>query len=208
MRQLPRRTARRVTSLAAVAVLLTAAIAQGHVLQTVGDYSVALGWAIEPAYVGVVNAVQVVVKDKAGAPVTDLADGDLTVVVSFEGATSDPFPLLNRFDADTGLGVAGDYEAPLMPTVPGDYTFHLTGSIHGQAVDETATSSESTFDSAVEPTAIQFPTALPALSQILTRLDRIEARLAGDVPTGLALPGALTRDTPGRVAVRMVPCSR
>ena len=29
---------------------------------------------------------------------------------------------------------AGDYETPLAPTAPGDYTFHLTGSIHGQAV--------------------------------------------------------------------------
>ena len=180
MRLLPSRTARTVVSLTAVAILAASATTQGHVLQTVADYSVALGWAIEPAYVGAVNAVQVVVKDKAGVPVTDLVDGDLSVVVSFEGVTSDPFPLLNRFDADTGLGVAGDYEAPLMPTVPGDYTFHLTGSIHGQAVDETATSSESTFDSAVEPTAIQFPIALPALSQILTRLDRIEARLSGN----------------------------
>jgi hypothetical protein len=188
MRSLSSRTARTAMSLATTAILAGAAITQGHVLQTIGDYSVALGWAIEPTYVGAVNAVQVVVQDKAGTPVSDLADGDLSVVVSFEGATSDPFPLLNRFDADTGLGVAGDYEAPLMPTVPGDYTFHLTGSIHGQAVDETATSGESTFDSAVEPTAIQFPTALPALSQILTRLDRIEARLSGDEPTASPSP--------------------
>ncbi len=98
--------------------------------------------------------------------------------MSIGGKTSDPLPLLNTFDPDTGLGVQGDYEAALIPTAPGDYTFHLTGSIDGTAVDETATSSDSTFNSVVDSTGIQFPNQLPALTDIITRLDRIDARLA------------------------------
>ena len=78
----------------------------------------------------------------------------------------------------------GDYEAPLTPTVPGDYTFHLTGKVHGQAIDETATSSDSTFDSAVEATDIEFPTKLPSLSEVATRLDRIDSRLAASPVPG------------------------
>lgn len=179
---------------AAVAAATTLAIAlvgnaQAHVLKDFGQYSVALGWSVEPTYFGQVNAVQVVVKDKAGKAVTDLADGDLKVVVSIGGQDSSPLSLDNKFDEDTGLGITGDYEAPLTPTTPGDYTFHLTGSIHGQAVDETATSSDSTFDSAVEATDIEFPNKLPSLTEITTSLDRINARLSAS-PSAAASPAA------------------
>ncbi len=82
------------------------------------------------------------------------------------------------YDADTGLGVQGDYEASLIPTVPGDYTFHLTGKIHDTAVDETATSSDSTFNAAGDPTDVQFPAKVPTATEITTRLDRLDARVA------------------------------
>ena len=169
-------------SAAAVALLLISGVADAHVVKTFGTYSVALGWVHEPTYVGEQNAVQVVVKDAAGKPITDLNDGDLKVTVSVGSQTSDPLPLLNKYDPDTGLGVPGDYEAPLIPTAPGDYTFHLTGTIHSTAVDETAVSSDSTFNSAVGATGIQFPNQLPAVTDIVTRLDRIDARLASPVP--------------------------
>ena len=173
--------ARRVGVAGATAGILVIALTsatQAHVLKDVGPYSVALGWSVEPTYVGQVNAVQVVVKDKSGKAVTDLADGDLKVVVSIGGQDSPALSLDNKFDADTGLGVPGDYEASLTPTAPGDYTFHLTGKIHGQAVDETATSSDSTFNAAVESTYVQFPNKLPSLTEITTSLDRINARLS------------------------------
>ena len=160
------------------ASLLIVAPAQAHVLKDFGSYSVALGWAVEPTYLGEVNAVQVVVRDQAGKAITDLADGALQVVVSAAGQQSDALQLLNRFDPDTGLGVPGDYEASIIPTIPGDYTFHLTGSIHGTPVDETATSGDSTFDSVVGSTDIEFPAKLPALSDVSTRLDRLDGRIS------------------------------
>ncbi|MHB8397784.1 MAG: hypothetical protein ACYDCI_02475 [Candidatus Limnocylindrales bacterium] len=163
---------------AILASLLFVAPTQAHVLKDFGSYSVALGWAVEPTYLGEVNAVQVVVKDQAGKAITDLADGAMQVVVSAAGQQSDALQLLNRFDPDTGLGVPGDYEASIIPTVPGDYTFHLTGSIHGTPVDETATSSDSTFDSVVGSTDIEFPAKLPALSDVSTRLDRLDGRIS------------------------------
>jgi hypothetical protein len=188
--QAPLRRLRLATAIAGLLALAIAGSVQAHVLKDFGSYSVALGWAHEPTYVGQVNAIQVVVKDKSGKAVTDLADGDLKVVVSIGGQTSDALPLLNKYDPDTGLGIAGDYEASLTPTVPGDYTFHLTGSIHGQAVDELATSSDSTFNSAVEATGIQFPSKLPSLSEITTRLDRIDTRLAASPSPAAAAPAA------------------
>lgn len=176
------------------AALLLSSVADAHVVKTIGTYNVALGWVHEPTFVGELNAIQVVLKDASGKAVTDLNDGDLKVTVSIGGQTSDPLPLLNTFDPDTGLGVPGDYEAAIIPTAPGDYTFHLTGSIHGTAVDETATSSDSTFNSVVDSTGIQFPNQLPALTDIVTRLDRIEGRLSASPAPGssAAAPGGST----------------
>ena len=157
--------------------MLVAGSTQAHVLKTFGPYSVALGWVQEPTYVGQLNAVQVVVKDASGKAVVDIGDGDLKVVVSIGGQSSAALDLLNKFDPDTGLGVPGDYEAPLVPTAPGDYTFHLSGKIDDTVVDETATSSDSTFNSVVDETDIQFPTQLPSLTEITTRLDRLDTRV-------------------------------
>ncbi len=164
--------------IAVMATVMVAALAQAHVLKDFGPYSVALGWLHEPTYVGQLNAVQVVVKDARGKPVTDIADGDLKVIVGVGGQDSASLDLVATYDGDTGLGTPGDYEAPLIPTVPGDYTFHLTGKIHDATVDETATSSDSTFNSAVNDTDIQFPAKLPSLTEVSTSLDRINARLS------------------------------
>jgi hypothetical protein len=164
----------------AVAILLGLALAQpalGHIVVDVGTYHLAIGWAHEPTYVGEQNAVEVFVTDADGKAVADLTPDDLKVVVSTGGQQSDALALSPSFDEDTGLGTPGDYLAPIIPTAPGDYTLHLTGSVHGTAVDETATSSDSSFDSAVAPTAIQFPAKLPTLGDIATRLDRQDARV-------------------------------
>ena len=184
---------------AALAAALTVGSAQAHVLKDFGPYSVALGWVHEPTYVGQLNAVQVVIKDAKGKAVVDLTDGDLKVVVSVGGQDSASLDLLNTYDPDTGLGIPGDYEAPLVPTVPGDYTFHLTGKIHTTAVDETATSSDATFDSAVDETAIQFPAKLPSLTEITTRLDRLDARVAA--VASASPPAALASSAPEASAI-------
>jgi hypothetical protein len=170
-----------------------AAPATAHVVKQIGPYSVAIGWVREPTYVGEQNAVQVVIKDSAGNPVSDLSPDDLKVVVSTGNQQSDPMSLAPTFDEDTGLGIPGDYEATIIPTAPGDYTFHVTGTIHDQSVDETVTSSDSTFDAVVESTAIQFPSKLPALSGVITRLDRIDARIASDRTSTDQAAAAATR---------------
>jgi hypothetical protein len=163
-------------ALASVFSLGVASLVAAHVIKQVGPYSVAIGWVKEPTYVGEQNAVQVVVKDANGNPVDDLSPDDMTVVISTAGQQSDPMSLAPTYDEDTGLGIPGDYEAPVIPTSPGDYTFHVSGTIHGTAIDETVTSSESTFDAVVQPTGIQFPDQLPAMGDVVTRIDRVDAR--------------------------------
>lgn len=169
-------------AVAAALVLVSAAVVSAHVVKQFGTYTVALGWQHEPTYVGEINAVEAFVTDSTGAPVADLSPDDLTVTVTFGDQTSDPLPLLPSYDEDTGLGTKGDYLAAIIPTKSGDYTFHLSGKIHDQAVDETATSSDSTFNSVQDPAAIQFPDTLPTISDLVTRIERLEARIEGASP--------------------------
>src|SRR5439155_2089312 len=137
----------RIAAAAAVAavVLGAASPASAHEHRTVGRYELEVGWASEPTYAGVQNAVQVTITDAKGTPVDDLGDPGLTVTVSTGTATSDPLSLGLSFDPDSGEGTHGQFLAAVIPTRPGEYTFHVTGSIKGQAVDEKFTSGDTTF---------------------------------------------------------------
>lgn len=161
---------------AAGAVLLLAAPVLAHVPETVGDYTIEVGWKVEPALVGQQNAVIAIVTDAEGNPVIDLPDDALQVVVSTGGHQSDPLKFEPGFDPEEKSGPLGQYEATIVPTAPGGYDFHITGTVHSQAVDLTVTS-----DKTQEPVAgtsdLEFPTKLPPLTDIVTRLDRIDARL-------------------------------
>ena len=171
----------RFAPLLAVASLLALSAngAAAHVIEHAGSYAVALGWQHEPAYVGAQNAVQVIVTDGAGKAVTDLGAEDLTVVISTAGQQSAALTLDSGFDADTGFGTPGEYDAQVIPTSPGAYTFHLKGTIHGTSIDVTETSSDTTFNSVTGTTDVEFPVKLPTLAEVATRLDRIDTRVAG-----------------------------
>jgi hypothetical protein len=185
-----------VAAVPAVAIGLMLVVAQpalGHVVVDVGPYHLAIGWVREPTYVGEQNAVEVFVTDAQDQAVDDLTPDDLKVVVSNGGQQSDALALTPTFDEDTGLGTRGDYLAPIIPTGPGDYTFHVTGSVHGTAIDQTATSSDSTFDSAVGPAVIEFPVKLPTLGEIATRLDRQDARAQAAASDSAAASDAADR---------------
>jgi hypothetical protein len=166
-----------VSALASMLALTTAGSVAAHTVQQVGPYTVTIGWLHEPTYVGEQNAVQFLVHDASG-PVDGLSTDNLSLVVSTGSAQSDPLDFAPTFDEDTGLGMPGEYLAPIVPTAPGAYTFHLKGKIRAQAVDLTVSSSDSTFDSAISPSGIQFPVPLPAMGDVVTRLDRVDTRIA------------------------------
>jgi hypothetical protein len=163
---------------AAVLALVLSGVASAHVVKEFGAYSIALGWLHEPAYVGEDNAVQVIIKDASGKSVDDVPATDLGVTVSAAGQTSARLPLNASFDADTGLGTPGEYTAHLIPTLPGDYTFHLQGTVHGVAVDETAASSDSTFDAVEDQTSAQFPVKIPTTTELSAKVDRLDGRVS------------------------------
>jgi hypothetical protein len=168
------------------AALVMPAVVLGHTVQHAGPYTLEIGWRIEPTYVAVPNAVSVTIKDGSGKPVTDLGAEDLLVVVSTNNQPSPDLSFEPGFDPVEMDGPLGEYDAAIVPTAPGNYTFHITGKIHGQAVDISVTSGDETFDPVKESTNLQFPAQLPSISEVVTRLDRIDARVAAlhDGPAG------------------------
>jgi hypothetical protein len=167
-----------VASVLALAALSGAAPALAHTAHAVGNYLVEIGWRNEPAYVGQPNAVQVTITDhRDGSPVLDLAPDDLKVVVSTAGTNSASLTFDPAFDAVEKVGSLGEYDAAIVPTAPGDYSFHITGSIHGTAADLTVASGDETFNPVVVSTDIEFPAKMPTLTEVGTRLDRIDARI-------------------------------
>jgi hypothetical protein len=143
----------------------------------VGEFHLTIGWIDEPAFVGQPNGVEVFIDDQDEKPVTDLEADVLSVVVSTAGQDSASLPLGPAFSVEDGWGTPGQYSANLIPTSPGEYTFHITGSIHDQAVDVSLTSGEESFSGIESGTELEFPVKQPTLAEVGTRLDRIDGRL-------------------------------
>jgi hypothetical protein len=158
-----------------MAVLVTIG-ASAHDVHNYPKVTLALGWLHEPAYVGFDNAVQVLVKDAAGNAITTITDKDLTVEVSLGSQKMAAKAMLPTADPDTGLGIPGEYEMHFIPTAPGDYTFHLKGSVAGQAIDETVTASDKTFNTVVADDQVEFPAKVPAAADLATKLDQVSSR--------------------------------
>ena len=162
----------------ACALLLPVAVpASAHTIKDVGAYKLTVGWGGEPAYAGQLNSVQLVVIDKAtGKPV--LTAGDSLKVTVIYGSQQTQFALTPTYDPDTGFGTPGDFRAWFYPTAPGDYTFHFTGSIGSQQVDQRFTSGPTTFATVEDPSAVQFPVKAPSNAQLAARISADSARAA------------------------------
>jgi hypothetical protein len=166
-------------------LIATAAVpASAHVLKTVGPYHLLIGFGNEPTYAGAQNSVFLrLTNAKTGAPILDEGLGDtLKAEVGF-GTKKQLLPLVSSFDPDSGQGTKGVYNAYFIPTAPGDYTFHFFGKIGTTKVNVSVTSSPTTFDSAHDPAAIEFPQQAPSNVQLAGRLNAESARLSAGIHT-------------------------
>jgi hypothetical protein len=170
-RVLTRLTAATAVVFAAGIVLgITPASAHEHRHIQGDKYELTVGWGDEPTYTGFKNSVTLRILDHSAGnkPVADLKD--LEVQVKTGNETVDL--TLNQAFGEPGL-----YEATLVPTRAGTYSFKFTGAINGQAFDETFASGEDTFDSPKDPTEVQFPAKDPTPGQLAERLDRESTRV-------------------------------
>ena len=166
-----------------LALMATTAPAGAHEGELIADsYNVVVRWGDEPAYNGFENSVQVILSDAAHKPITDLGDTLQVEVITGDQKVTLPFEA--NFEVG-GFGEPGDYRAWLVPTKAGNYTFHLVGTIHGDKIDESFTSSDTTFDPVKDISEVEFPTKDPTTGQLAEKAQRTDSRLAAidDVAT-------------------------
>jgi hypothetical protein len=205
---LPRTRARRILSvalalgLAALLVPIWAGMASAHEGRQIGRYRLAVGFGDEPAYAGQKNSVQVLISNAAGKPVTDLGD-TLKVMVMMGKQTMDM--ALEPFFEVGEFGTPGDYRAFFIPSAPGRFTFHLHGTINGQKVSQSFTSSPSTFSDVQDPARAAFPKLdQPTTGQMAQRLDRESARLGASMKSAMVASDAAdqrSRDTADQIKI-------
>jgi hypothetical protein len=153
-------------------LLLHTSPAQAHEGRDLGLYHVAVGWRVEPAFVGVANGPEIFISMKddttkkvEGAEKTlkiEVVFGDKTKELTLSAAYKDP----------------GHYVTNLTPTRPGDYTFHITGKIGDTAVDEKFTSADGKFSSVEPSTDILFPDSNLDAANLQSQIDDLKAQIA------------------------------
>ena len=180
----------------AVTVVAALSIAVGTVFahegREVGDYSINIGWIVEPAYEGVMNGVEVRVTrvtvsgaDDHGESMSstkndDARDGMATADHHDESAAVEglentlqvevvyvPTGASRVVNLSADVNEAGRYTAALLPTTPGVYEFRVFGAIEGMQVDETfASRGGGGFDDIRPLAGLQFPEELPSAREM------------------------------------------
>lgn len=146
---------------ALIALVLSAGLASAHEHKTVGDYALTVGFLNEPSIDEQPNGLDFRVAEGTGdnaKPVEGLAS-TIKAEVKFGGQTM-PLTLQPVFN------VPGSYKANFIPTAPGTYTFHISGTINNTPVDETFTSGPDTFSDVEDASAMQFPTKVDSIASV------------------------------------------
>ncbi len=151
---------RQVLALTAVAALLIGGYglfrADAHEQRDVADrYSFVVGFLAEPAFAGQQNGLDLRIStlDPTGGVNSEPVEGAEETLSAEVGYGDQSMPL----ELDTVYDEPGSYRAIFFPTAPGDYSFHITGTIGETAIDETFTSADGAFGAVQDPAPLQFP---------------------------------------------------
>jgi hypothetical protein len=146
--------------------------AAAHERRTVGPYTFVVGWIVEPAYVGQINALDLTVTETTSTKAVEGLEKTLKAdLITGGGAATMPLTVAARF------GLPGKYQGQVIPTKIGDYTFHITGLVNTTAIDEKFESGPGRFGSIEDIAALQFPTKVPSNSDLAAKLDESNAKL-------------------------------
>lgn len=148
---------------AALAILALPGSAAAHEHREVGNYVFVVGFMNEPAFEGELNGIWVSVTRKdTEQPVEGLAETLKAQVI--HGASEREMAL------EPAFGEPGVYTSVFYPTADGDYTFRFFGTIEGNQVDESFTSSPDGFNSVSTPAEFQFPAEVPGAGTLASQL--------------------------------------
>ncbi len=148
--------------LAIISLTQTANIALAHTRVEVGPYALVAGWLQEPAIVGERNALTLEIT-KNDVPFSG-AEADLDVEVLYAGRTW----RVNMNPTET----PGLYTADLFPTVRGQYTVRLFGSLEETDVDVQLDPEE-----VLPASNLHFPQPLPDPIAMQEQIDLLQTEL-------------------------------
>jgi hypothetical protein len=161
-------------------------IALAHERRIVGPYTLVVGWLNEPAYVNVMNSLDLTVTETTGGRAIEGLDKTLKADLTFGGSTTPlPLTLAARF------GQPGKYSGFVLPTRVGEYIFHITGTIGTTNIDEKFESGPGRFGSIESTDPLQYPAKIVSNTDLAGRLDQLQTLvIAGIILSGLALLAA------------------
>ncbi len=125
-----------------IAAVFSVQIAFAHTTVHVGNYDVEIGWADEPPIVGQRNAIVVNVSNTTNTS-AQVDISKLTVDVTYGGQTKTLTlqPLSEN--------ATNQYVAPILPTIPGQYTVQLRGQLDTTNISQDVTPEEVATDDAL-----------------------------------------------------------
>jgi hypothetical protein len=174
----------RFTILALLFVLIVS-MAMAHEGREIEGYELHFGWRTEPALTGLPNGPELFIhvheadaaeEDEEGESEEPPFPADIEVSLQVEVTFGSESKTL---DLRPAFGETGHYVADLIPSMPGDYSFRLFGTIGDTAVDEIFTSTDSQFSSVDPGSDVMFPSAgIVDVAALLARIEALEARLA------------------------------
>ena len=181
---------------------------------TVGSYIFEIGWVNEPVIVGERNGLYLLItaanaQDHAEATSEhshDEATGDSNQEESVTGAEAtlkfavEYGSVRQSYELRPVVGQPGQYTADLLPTGEGQYTFHFSGAINGEAIDLKFEHEE------VEPIGkLAFPEPSASSTELAARLAAVQAQarttqmiaigslVLGLIGTGLGIYGIIKK---------------
>jgi len=145
--------------------------AAAHERRMVGPYQFVVGWLNEPAYVGLVNSLDMRIADARVTPAKAVEGLEKTLTVDLQtgGLGSLPLTVTARF------GTPGAYNGYVMPTATGTYTFTIKGKIDTLDVNEKFESGPGRFGDIESTAALQYPNKVPAADDLTKRLGDLQS---------------------------------
>lgn len=145
--------------------------AAAHERRTIGPYQLVVGWLNEPAYVGLVNSLDLRVTDTRVTPAKAVDGLEKTLTVDLQAGGLAPLPL----SVTARFGTPGAYNGYVMPTATGTYVFRIKGKIEDLDVDERFESGPGRFGDIEPTTALQYPNKVPAAEEVGKRLSDLQS---------------------------------
>jgi hypothetical protein len=166
---------RAISFVAATLIVATSFIAfsgpaAGHERRVVGPYQLVVGWLNEPAYVGLMNSLDLRVTDTRVTPAKAVDGLEKTLAVELQTGGLAPLTLA----VTARFGVPGAYNGYALPTATGTYTFTIKGKIESLDVNEKFESGPGRFGEIESTDALQYPNKVPVADDLSKRLSDLQ----------------------------------